>query len=539
MLNGRVAEMDTGEGKTLSIALAASTAALAHQRAHVITVNDYLVERDASALEPLYTALGLRVAGVTAAVVEPAARAARWRADVVYCSNKGLVFDYLRDRVAIGPRRSLLHRELDRLAGKPVPLLAGLEFGIVDEADSVLIDECRTPLVLSRERPAQYPARVFDEALDLARRLGAGDYQVHAGERRVQLTDSGCGMLADLAADRGDFWAAARRREDLARQALSALHLFRRDDHYLVRDGAVQIIDPGTGRVMPDRSWELGLQQMIEIKEGCTLTGGRETLARITYQRFFGRYRRLGATTGTAREVAGELWRVYGLRVLRVPRHRPSRNHPLGTSFHADSASHCEALVQRVRALHGQQRPVLLATRLVATSERLSAALSAARLPHAVLNARNDAAEAAVVARAGLAGRITIATNMAGRGTDIKLGGGTDVLGGLHVIGAEFNESGRLDRQLFGRAGRQGDEGSHERVLCLDDDLLRDQSAGWLRAWAAERLAAHPRSGRLIAAGLLRFVQWRIETRAARQRRRALEDDWRIGDVLAFSGSME
>jgi preprotein translocase subunit SecA len=540
MLNGRLAEMDTGEGKTLAIAVAAATAALAHRRVHVITVNDYLAERDTSSLEPLYAALGLRAASVSQAVRSPAERGLRWRADVVYCTNKGLVFDYLRDRTLIGARRGPLHRELDLICGRGEPLLAGLDFGIVDEADSVLIDECRTPLVLSRERPPLYEPWVFAEVLEFARALRPVEhFRIVAGERRVELTAEGCDALAQRVTGGHDFWAAARRREELARQALSALHLFRRDEQYIVRGGAVQIVDPNTGRVMPDRSWELGLQQMIETKESLALTGGKETVARITYQRFFARYRRLAAATGTASEVAAELWRVYGLRVLRIPRHRPSGSVAEGTTVHVSEAGHRAALLERVRAAHGSKRPVLLATRTVAMSEALSALLREARLAHTVLNARQDAAEAEIVARAGLAGRITVATNMAGRGTDIKLGPGTELLGGLHVIAAECNESVRLDRQLFGRAGRQGDPGSFESVLCLEDELLRNHSPAWLRRQLAALHGSYPQLAQRLARRLIAFVQARVERRLATQRRQALEEDRKLGDALAFAGSME
>jgi len=288
---------------------------------------------------------------------------------------------------------------------------------------------------------------------------------------------------------------------------------------------------------MPDRSWELGLQQMIETREGCKITGGKETLSRITFQRFFGRYQRLAAATGTAREVAGELWRVYGLRVLRIPRHKPSGLRTAAPAVYPGVQSWLEQLIVRVRELHGQQRPVLIATRTVATSEELSAALTAAGLPHQVLNARQDAAEAAVVAQAGQAGRITVATNMAGRGTDIKLGVG--VSGGLHVIATELNDSARLDRQLAGRAGRQGDPGSHEYLLSLGDDLVRRHMPVWLLRLAARWIERNARVGRLAARTMLRGLQLQLEASAARQRRRALNEDRRIGDALSFSGMME
>jgi len=540
ILHGMLAEMATGEGKTLAVALAAATAALAHMRTHVITINDYLAERDARELAPLYGALGLRVAGITPLIRAHAARVAAWRADVVYCSNKTLAFDYLRDRVSMGQRRGPLHREIDRLTGAADPLLAGLEFGIVDEADSVLIDECRTPLILSRECAPMYPPEIFRTALDLARQLAPGEhFTCQDAERRVVLTAAGRVAIDVRAASLGEFWLAMRRREELVRQALVALHLLRRDEHYLVRDDGIQIVDANTGRVLPDRSWELGLHQLVEAKESRVISGGRETIARITYQRLFGRYHRLGATTGTAREVAAELWRVYGLRMLEVPRHRPNANTADGVFVHATLRQQREHIIARCRDMYWAKRPVLLATRTVVASEELSRELAAAAVPHAVLNARNDQAEAAVIAMAGQAGHVTVATNMAGRGTDIKLGGGVGVLGGLHVIATEFNESRRFDRQLIGRAGRQGDPGSHVFVLSLEDALIRLHAPAWLRAALAGRVAGKSAVGNLLVSGLLRWLRWKLQASAAQQRRRALVEDRRIGDALSFTGMME
>lgn len=538
ILQGRLAEMDTGEGKTLTIALAAAAAALARRRTHVITVNDYLVERDARELAPFYEALGLRVAAVTPELRDARARTAAWRADVVYCTNKTLVFDYLHDRLGMGERRGALWRELDCLAGAAPPLLAGLEFGIVDEADSVLVDECRTPLVLSRECAPPWPPEVFAQAFELAARLRARvDYTVLTVERRIEFTATGRAALR--AAARGSFWQAARRREDLVGLALAAEHLFVRDEHYLVRDDTVQIIDPNTGRILPDRSWELGLQQMIETREGCRLSGTKQTLARMTYQRFFARYQRLGATTGTAQEVAGELWRVYGLRVLRIPRHQPSRRQALGLRLLRTSAEQQAAVLARVRSLHQQGRAVLLATRSVASSEALATRLAEAQLPHRVLNARHDAAEAAIVAQAGQSGQITVATNMAGRGTDIRLAAEVAAAGGLHVIAAECNDSRRLDRQLFGRAGRQGDPGSHETIVSLEDALLVEHLNGPLRRLAGRWLVDTSAGHSFPASLLLCLAQGRAERRAARLRARALREDRNLADALALSGTLE
>jgi preprotein translocase subunit SecA len=547
MLGGMLAEMETGEGKTLAVTLPACTAALAGIPVHVITVNDYLVTRDATLMAPLYRALGLTVGTVTQDQTEPAVRVAAYACDITYCSNKQLAFDYLRDRVTMGPRRSRLQRLLDRVcddgsASNPSDglLLDGLCFAIVDEADSVLLDECRTPLILSRQGRNAYEADVYRQALSLAAILRRDiDYKLHPAEKRVELCATGRERLARESAARGAFWKPTRRREDLVSQALAAIHVHVRDDAYLVRDGKVQIIDPHTGRVLPDRSWELGLHQMIETKEGVGITAERESIARITYQQFFRRYLRLAATTGTAREVAGELWSVYGLRVFQVPSHRPSLRVRLPTTIHETAEAKWQDVVERIRQVHYMQRPVLVGTRSLAASESLSERLRAAGLDHQVLNARQDAREAAIIAQAGRSGRITIATNMAGRGTDIRLFPGVAVAGGLHVIATEFNDSGRIDRQLYGRCGRQGDPGSFEAVLSMEDTLVKFfYPAPILLMWHTwlQRNGALANRG---AALLFRLAQWATERSHARARRHLVERDQRMGEALAFAGPTE
>jgi preprotein translocase subunit SecA len=544
MVNGMLAEMETGEGKTLVATLPACTAALAGIPVHVITVNDYLVTRDAELMGPVYRALGLRVGTVTEGVADPDSRRAAYACDVTYCTNKQLAFDYLRDRVVLGHTRGQLPLQLERLHQKNPRidrlLLRGLCFAIVDEADSVLIDEARTPLILSRTAEAGDEQEVYAQAVSLASRLEPGrDFSVDEREREVTLTPRGKERAAELARPFEGIWTGPRRREALVRQALSAHHLFVRDKHYLVKDGKVLIIDPNTGRVMPDRSWERGLHQMIEAKEGCEITGQRETLARITYQRFFRRYLRLSGMTGTAREVAGELRSVYGLETVAVPTHRPVQRRGVPDRIHASSEAKWADVVASIRALHEQGRPVLVGTCSVAASEHLSRLLRRVRLPHQLLNARQDRAEARIIARAGEAGRITVATNMAGRGTDIRLAPGVVELGGLHVIATERNEARRIDRQLFGRCGRQGDPGSFQAILSLEDDLVRLRCPQLLRR-LAERVGS---SGGWLAAGprraLLALAQRAAEGQHARARRELLKMDEELGKMLAFTGPLE
>lgn len=543
MLNGMLAEMETGEGKTLTATLPACTAAMAGIPVHVITVNDYLARRDAELMAPLYKLLGLTVASVTEDDSAPNIRHEAYACDVTYCTNKQLAFDYLRDRVQMGHRRSELRRKVDGVRkgeGAAPLLLRGLCFAIVDEADSVLIDEARTPLILSRPVDGQFDEETYGQALDLAGRLSPGDdFRVHERERKVVVSERGRTRLDELAAVMPEFWHRARRREMLVEQALSALHLYVRDQHYLVRDGKVVIVDENTGRVMADRSWEMGLHQMVEAKENCEVTPGRDALAKITYQRFFRRYLRFGAMSGTATEVAGELWSVYGLRVIKVPSHKPLQRLAGPSRLFLGTEQKWQAVVERIGALHRQQRPVLVGTRSVAASEHLSALLTAANLEHRVLNARNDEEEADIVAGAGQAGRITVATNMAGRGTDISLGAGIRELGGLHVIATERNEARRVDRQLFGRCGRQGDPGSFEAFLSLEDEILDLYAPRVVKTLLRSLLRSGAPFGQKFGDACMRLAQARLERRNARMRRELIKLDRRLGDVLAFAGPME
>jgi preprotein translocase subunit SecA len=532
LLHGMIAEMETGEGKTLAATLPAAAAALAGVPTHIVTVNDYLAQRDAEWMGPVFRALGLSV-GVIQHGLSPEQRRAAYACDVTYCTNKELAFDYLRDRLATGRDATRVRLAVERVHGRAArpgqPVLRGLRYAIVDEADSVLVDEARTPLIISdRGRPAG--GEVYARAIELARQLEPGaDFRLEAREGELRLTDSGRARVAALATPLGGVFSGERRREELVVQALRALHVLVRDREYLVADGKVQIVDEYTGRLMADRSWELGLHQMVEAKEGVELTGSNEPLARISYQRFFRRYLRLAGMTGTAREAAGELGRTYGLSVVRIPTHRPVRRTDGGERVYAAQEEKWSAVLERIRALHLGGRPVLIGTRSVGASETLAARLAAERIPHRVLNARQDAEEAEIIACAGEPGAVTVATNMAGRGTDIRLGAGVAEAGGLAVIATERHEARRIDRQLFGRCGRQGDPGSFESHVALDDEILVRHGGALARALV--------RAGRPLAA--VASAQWSAQTLHARMRRRLLRADEQLERALAFSGRGE
>jgi preprotein translocase subunit SecA len=540
LLRGMIAEMDTGEGKTLTVTLAAITAAFCGMPVHIVTVNDYLAQRDAEVLGPLYAFFGVS----TGCVVEGMSRDERrgaYASDVTYCTNKELAFDYLRDILALGRRRGHLRFKIGALTGSDDVtsrvVLRGLHFAIVDEADSVLVDEARTPLILSQEANAEGQAELYRQALEVARTLTAGrDYTIWGDDRSVQLTSHAVDQLRELADVLGGPWRNRVHREELIIQALTAIHLMRRDEHYIVREDKVQIVDEYTGRVMADRFWTDGLHQMIELKESCPMSGTRLTLARMTYQRFFRRYRRLSGLSGTAREIGSELWCVYRLAIAQIPPNRPSRRKAVPAIVARDLEAKWPLVVAKTREFSARGVPVLIGTRSVATSELASLHLTAADLPHVVLNAAQDKAEADIVAAAGQPGRITVATNMAGRGTDIRLSDRAIANGGLHVIMLEAHDARRVDRQLAGRCSRQGQPGTFIPILSLQDALLDETLS---RSEKKLVRLGYGLYGERFARWVMRRAQRKAERLHARMRRSLLRSDEVLDHALAFSGNTE
>jgi preprotein translocase subunit SecA len=536
LLQGRLAEMSTGEGKTLAATLAACAAAATGAAVHVVTVNDYLAERDAEHNRPLFDFLGMSAGVVLQDMAVPDRRKA-YACDIAYVSNKELTFDYLKDCIALG-EVSLTQQRIRELAGgargEP-PILRGLHFAIIDEADSVLIDEASTPLIISETLPDDLDPAVYAQSVELARTLEAGVDYIKGARRDIWLTETGRKRVRNLTAPFGGLWRSALWRDEFVQKALSAVHCFTRDQDYILAEGKVQIVDESTGRVMPDRTWERGLHQMIECKEGAEITGQRRTLAQITYQRFFGRYLLLSGMTGTAQEVATEVKQTYGLPVTRIPTHKPSRRQRLADRICADGEQRWREVARRAIELAEQGRAVLVGTRSVEASETLGRLFEASGVEHIVLNARQDKSEAEIVSDAGQTGRITVATNMAGRGTDIKLAREVEATGGLHVILTEFHESARVDRQLFGRSARQGDPGTTEAIVSVEDDLF-------------QRFA--PAIGRRLMTWLIRdlrhserwFRRWvtYVQSRAERHyRRQRVETTRRDGEwvrALGFVG---
>ena len=532
LLDNRLAEMATGEGKTHAVMLAAATAALAGVPVHVVTANAYLAARDAAALALLYRALGLKVAAV-----HPGESAERrrevWRADVAYTTARDLIFDYLRDR--------------QRAEGQP-PLLRGLCMALIDEADSVLVDEACTPFILAEEAHDAPTLRRLRAALAAARRLQQGlHYTAQPAVCRAQLTPAGLRACpADAGPARDPLWLHDHHRRELVETALAALHLYRNHVHYLVQDGRVQIIDPTTGRVTPGRRWSQGLHQLIELTQGLAPSPEQRTTAQMSFQRFFPRYWRLSGTSGTLNEARAELLQTYGLAVQAVPLRVASHRRPVGCHLWADDNLRWAATARAVAAAHGAGRPVLVGCDSLADADRLCALLRTLGLRHQRLDARQDAQEAQCVARAGAVGAITVATRMAGRGTDIRLAAGVAELGGLLVIDAQANGSPRIDRQLHGRCARGGEPGQVLRQQSLQAALFVQELHPWLLQ-GLRQLAAVPflHSGpaaalpACMAAPLVRALQWHVQRRERRQRDALARHDEQVNRQLGFGGRFE
>jgi preprotein translocase subunit SecA len=539
---GAIVEMATGEGKTLTATMPATIAGWAGRGCHVVTTNDYLAKRDAEWMGRIYRRLGLSVAYIEQAM-EPDARRSAYAADITYCTNKEITADFLRDRLALGRLRGLPAALMTHIvdgAGSGTDRLVqrGLACAIVDEADSILIDEAVTPLIISGQAPNREQVQAFEQAVELAGGMSSPrHYKVNPRYREVDLTPAGKEELGRLSAKLGGVWAGARRREELVVQALTAREFYTLGKQYVVDEGKVVIVDEFTGRLMPDREWRDGLHQAVSAKEKLEVQPPKDTYARVSFQRFFRMYRKLSGMTGTAAEAVREFWQIYHLPVVVIPTNRPCVRKRIADRVYATEAAKWTAIVEEVARVHRTGRPVLVGTRSVRASEHLSGLLTAAGLEHQVLNAVRHAEEAQVVSGAGQQGRITVATNMAGRGTDIKLGRGVADMGGLHVIASERHEAGRIDRQLYGRCARQGDPGSAVAMVCLEDEIVRRYSPHW----AAAMLKRHGGAAGEISSSLTRRVfevaQARAQRLALRQRKGVLRtDDW-LDEYLGFAGS--
>ncbi|MDQ7031800.1 MAG: preprotein translocase subunit SecA [Desulfonauticus sp.] len=453
---GKIAEMKTGEGKTLVATLAVVLNALEGKGVHVVTVNDYLAKRDAEWMGNIYNFLGLSV-GVIVHGLDDQERKKAYQADITYGTNNEFGFDYLRDNMKFYPEQ-LVQRDL--------------HYAIVDEVDSILIDEARTPLIISG--PSEESTQLYNRINSIIPQLKKDrDFEVDEKLKTVTLTEEGIRRVEEILKIDNLFDPRHITLQHHVLQALKAHYLFKRDVDYIVKDGQVIIVDEFTGRLMPGRRYSEGLHQALEAKEGVKVEAENQTLASITFQNYFRLYKKLAGMTGTADTEAVEFKQIYDLDVIVIPTHKPMIRKDYPDVIYKTQAEKYRAIVREIKEMHKKGRPVLVGTTSIEKSELISNMLKKEKIPHSVLNAKHHEKEAEIIAEAGQKGKVTIATNMAGRGTDIVLGEGVRELGGLHIIGTERHESRRIDNQLRGRSGRQGDPGSSRFFLSLEDDLMR------------------------------------------------------------------
>ncbi|MBI1860604.1 MAG: preprotein translocase subunit SecA [Deltaproteobacteria bacterium] len=453
---GRVAEMKTGEGKTLVATLPVYLNALEGKGVHVVTVNDYLAKRDAQWMGQIYQGLGLSV-GIIVHGLNDTERRQSYMSDVTYGTNNEYGFDYLRDNMKF---------RLDEYVQRDQ------NFAIVDEVDSILIDEARTPLIISGPTDDSTDKYYLINSV-IPQLKKEEDYTIDEKARSSALTEAGVTKVEQALRVTNMYAPEHLEIVHHVHQALKAHVIFKRDVDYVVKDGEVLIVDEFTGRLMPGRRYSDGLHQALEAKEGVKIENENQTLATITFQNYFRMYKKLSGMTGTADTESAEFDKIYNLEVMVIPTHRPMIRKDHGDQIYKTVKAKYNAVVEEIKGLHKEGRPVLVGTISIEKSEYLSALLKRAGVPHDVLNAKQHEREAEIVAQAGQPGTVTIATNMAGRGTDIVLGPGVANKGGLHIVGTERHESRRIDNQLRGRAGRQGDPGSSRFYLSLEDDLLR------------------------------------------------------------------
>ncbi|SMP27013.1 protein translocase subunit secA [Laceyella tengchongensis] len=453
---GDIAEMKTGEGKTLVSTLPAYLNALEGKGVHIVTVNDYLAKRDKEWMGQVFEFLGLTV-GLNLPMMSPEEKRAAYQADITFGTNNEFGFDYLRDNMVLY-KEQLTQRELN--------------FAIIDEVDSILIDEARTPLIISGQ--ANKATDLYYTADNIVRRLKEGDdYTIDIKTKQVSLTEDGVKKVENFLGVDNLYDMKHVTLNHHIQQALKAHAIMKRDEDYVVNEDGVVIVDEFTGRLMYGRRYSDGLHQAIEAKEGLQVQRESMTLATVTLQNYFRLYKKLSGMTGTAKTEEEEFRKIYNMDVYQIPTNRPQLREDLSDVLYKTEEAKFNAVVEEIAQRHAKGQPVLVGTVSIEKSERLSRLLKRRGIPHEVLNAKNHAREAEIVAQAGQRGAVTIATNMAGRGTDIVLGEGVAELGGLHIIGTERHESRRIDNQLRGRSGRQGDPGSSQFYLSLSDDLMR------------------------------------------------------------------
>ena len=542
LARGRIVEMATGEGKTLAVSMAGILHGWSGKGCHIVTANTYLALRDAVSMTPLYEFVGLRAKALHPQMSKKERRSC-YEADITYGTSSDVAADYLKDQLVLKGQGNSKEWQVIRVMDEEHSadiVQRPLSRVIIDEADSVLIDGSVTPLIISGPARNCEPQQAYLTASSIASsmRLGA-DFSIGNVFGEIDVTFIGEKKVKKSWAEDRHCKCGLRRYQELVVQALKAIYFYQRDKHYLVDAQKIVIVDESTGRPMPGRSWRDGMHQAIQAKEDVPVLLPNETHARISFQRFFRLYEKISGITGTAMDARGEFWQIYDLKLAKIPTHRRCERKVIAPSFFVSTEEKWQATLLDIKQRHSVGQPVLVGTWSIKDSEQLSKILSSEGLEHVVLNAKNLPQEAAIVAGAGRRGAITIATNMAGRGTDIKLEESVKALGGLHVIRTDAGDCSRVDKQLFGRCARQGDPGSATSYLSFEDPLpMKFLSA--LQAPLMIGLLSYIPSFflRPIGSLTLLYCQRTASSKLHVQRQRLLDADLRLDQNLSFAGKV-
>lgn len=529
-------QMKTGEGKTITAAISAVLAGWKGQPCHVVTSNDYLAKRDAELMRPLYERCGLSV-GYVISTMQPHERKSAYGCDITYSTSKELLADFLRDKIADDTSShegsDLVYKILTRTVNDK-RVMRGLYTAIIDEADSVLADEATVPLIISVPGQNRLLKEAVTTALSLAQTLYVDvDYTIQRHLSDIRITPKGKKKIEAALITLPSIWSSSERSEYLIKQALVARHFYHKDVHYVVNEGKIVIVDEKTGRMMEGRSWSGGLHQAIEVKEGVELTEVTKSHIQMSFQLFFRLYNNLAGMSGTLQNIEKELWGIYGLVVVKIPTHVPKKLTLYPEKLFPCNQDKWDAVTQEILDHTSKGKAILVGTRSIKESETLSKKLNDLGINTTVLNALRHEKEAMIIAQAGKRGKVTIATNMAGRGTNILVDSDVIEAGGLHVIATERHESRRVDMQLFGRTARQGLPGSAQMIGSLDDEVMRRFTHSWLVALLKKIVTT--RLGKKIALLFYIFFQYRAEKSISRSRKKILQQDLNLSKALSFT----
>ena len=535
MYENFVVQMHTGEGKTITAGLTAVLHAWSGKPCHVVTFNDYLAARDAEELSSFYSLCGLSVGFISGEMTKEE-RKKNYNQSIVYATSNQILADFLRDKIELSYSKSFNNFLLKGLKKEQNEnsVLQGLHNIIIDEADSLLADEAIIPLIISVSKENKPLLDTIIAVNNVASQLvEEQDYTLSSKHKEVFLTKKGEAFIENLTESLIPLWKSKNRREYLVKQAITARAFYLNGTHYVIVDEKLVIVDEKTGRLMPDRSWGNGLHQAVEAKEGIELSEPTETHIKMSFQRFFRLYKNVCGMSGTLQKLESELWYIYNLSILKIPKRIPNNYKKLKEKIVESKEKKWQLVVNDVKQIYQKKQPILIGTRSIQDSENLSIELTKIKIKHQVLNALYHKQEAKIIAKSGELGMVTIATNMAGRGTDIKISKESLLAGGLHVIATERHDSERVDKQLFGRTARKGEAGTVQQIVSLEDELLVNNTSEWFRRKAKKRVKY--KWWKFFILLYYKRLQKKSDRVSSKKRKKNLQNDFKSKNILSFS----